>query len=283
MLGKVFEELVTGRHESGSYYTPRPIVSFMCREALKAYLAEKTSAPAEVIESIVDEHVIPERSLNQQHADEIRLRIDRVKACDPACGSGAYLLGLMQELIAIRQLLQNPAICQDAQSLYQIKLNCISHNLYGVDIDEFATNIAKLRLWLSLAVEADDPTPLPNLDFKIETGDSLLGNCGELLGPESMYYSEVAQRSFEIARLDEQYLNAHHHEEKLQYKEARERQTQELKGLLGSVDPNDPRIVWYAEFPAVFAPQKRPGRIDESRRFRIRGYTHVQPGRAGRI
>ena len=65
----------------------------------------------------------------------------------------------------------------DARSLYELKLHIIERNLYGVDIDEFAVNIAMLRMWLSLAIEyeGEGPDPLPNLDFKIVCGDSLLG------------------------------------------------------------------------------------------------------------
>lgn len=172
MLGKVFEELVTGRHESGSYYTPRPIVSFMCREALKGFLGGRTNASADAVAALVDQHDV--RKLKETHAREILTALDDLKAVDPACGSGAYLLGLMQEMIALYRLLYSERLIKDSRSLYDLKLRIISQNLYGVDIDPFATNIAMLRLWLSLAVEADEPVPLPNLDFKIETGDSLL-------------------------------------------------------------------------------------------------------------
>ena len=172
MLGKVFEELVTGRHESGSYYTPRPVVSFMCREALKGYLSDKTEASPEAVAAVVDRQDVAK--LKETHAREILAALDDLKAVDPACGSGAYLLGLLQEMIVLYRLLYSEKLVKDARTLYDLKLRIISHSLYGVDIDPFATNIAKLRLWLSLAVEADKPVPLPNLDFKIETGDSLL-------------------------------------------------------------------------------------------------------------
>ncbi|MFO1091775.1 MAG: DNA methyltransferase [Planctomycetaceae bacterium] len=175
MLGKVFEELVTERHESGAYYTPRPVVSFMCREALKGYLSHKTAASADSVATLVDNHQL--NDLSETHAREILTALDGIKAVDPACGSGAYLLGLLHELVAIYRLLYSERLTRDSRSLYDLKLRIISHNLYGVDIDPFATNIAMLRLWLSLAVEANDPVPLPNLDFKIETGDSLLGSC----------------------------------------------------------------------------------------------------------
>ena len=65
----------------------------------------------------------------------------------------------------------------DAKALYDLKLEIIQRNLYGVDIDDFAVNIAMLRMWLSLAIEyeGEHPEPLPNLDFKVIRGDSLLG------------------------------------------------------------------------------------------------------------
>jgi hypothetical protein len=167
----VFEVLVTGRHETGSYYTPRSIVAFMCREALKHYLAtvvsDETAVGRFVDEGDPTELPDPEAVLNALRA---------VKVCDPACGSGAYLLGMMQELLRLREALFATRGL-DAVTVYRRKLEIIQNNLYGVDNDLFAVNIAKLRLWLSLAVdfEGAKPPPLPNLDFKIECGDSLTG------------------------------------------------------------------------------------------------------------
>ena len=87
MLGKIFEELVTGRHETGSYYTPKPIVSFMCREALKGYLLAKLpNESRDAVKEFVDEHS-PTRLHN---AEAVLEALRRIKVCDPACGSGAY-------------------------------------------------------------------------------------------------------------------------------------------------------------------------------------------------
>jgi hypothetical protein len=149
MLGKVFEELVTGRHESGSYYTPKPIVSFMCREALKGYLSGKLASELkEAIELFVDEH----NAINLKNPEAVLEALKQVKVCDPACGSGAYLLGMLHELLDLRQcLFATKGI--DYKTVYQRKLEIIETNIYGVDIDPFAINIARLRLWLSLAVE----------------------------------------------------------------------------------------------------------------------------------
>jgi len=189
MLGKVFEKLVTGRHESGSYYTPKPVVSFMGREAIKGYLG--SSLPAEdtnAVARFVDEHDLS--GLRDPEAVLEALR--RIKICDPACGSGAYILGLLQELLELRaRLFARTKV--DAATVYERKLEIIQNNVYGVDIDHFAVNIARLRLWLSLAVDHDDatPLPLPNLDFKIEVGDSLTAPS-----PEGVDFSGIMVTGF---------------------------------------------------------------------------------------
>ncbi|MBI4199682.1 MAG: Eco57I restriction-modification methylase domain-containing protein [Chloroflexi bacterium] len=174
MLGKVFEELVTGRHESGSYYTPRPVVAFMCREALKGYLeTQNTGASPEAIAAFVDRKDTGQLTIST--APKIGEALARVTVVDPACGSGAYLLGMMQELVELMTTLYSAQLRHEAKEVYDLKLQIIEQTLHGADIDQFAVNIAMLRLWLSLAIEYDGPTPppLPNLDFKIEQGDSL--------------------------------------------------------------------------------------------------------------
>jgi len=165
MLGKVFEELVTGRNEKGSYYTPKTVVSFMCREAIKGYLGG--------YEELVDEHDTGSISISE--ARQLLRKLSQITVCDPACGSGAYLVVMLHELHELYRLLDTRAEEVTARDNYQRKLAIIRNNLYGVDIDSFAVNIAQLRLWLSLAVEyrGDRPEPLPNLDFKIEVEDSL--------------------------------------------------------------------------------------------------------------
>lgn len=203
MLGKVFEELVTGRHESGSYYTPKPIVSFMCKEGLKGFLS--SILPVEKLEMLarfVDSHepaglIDPEAVL-----DALR----RVRACDLACGSGAYLLGMLHEIVSLRECLFATEKI-DAVTMHARKLDVIQKNLYGVDIDLFAVNIARLRLWLSLAVEfdGDEPPPLPNLDFKIEMGDSVCGPSPE--GKRQMALMEDVVRKINVMK--DEFMMAH--------------------------------------------------------------------------
>jgi type I restriction-modification system DNA methylase subunit len=100
-----------------------------------------------------------------------------VRVCDPAVGSGAFLVGMMNELVRARSTL-NISLAQSGRTRYDFKRHAIQECLYGVDIDPGAVEIAKLRLWLSLVVDEDDYQeikPLPNLDYKIVCGNSLLG------------------------------------------------------------------------------------------------------------
>ncbi|MCY2931667.1 MAG: hypothetical protein NTV86_19675, partial [Planctomycetota bacterium] len=247
MLGKVFEELVTGRHETGSYYTPRPIVSFMCRESLKGYLADKTGVPPGAIAGFVDKHDVT--GLTETNARHIIEALDNVKALDPACGSGAYLLGLLQEMVAMYRLLYSERLTRDSRSLYDLKLRIISNNLYGVDIDPFATNIAMLRLWLSIAVDSDTPLPLPNLDFKIETGDSLTGPCDTTQGRLDL--QGLRQRADSLVLEKAHFLTVHGPEKEA----ARNRITQaeieiaeDIHGLHG-----EGCIDWRVQFAEVFS------------------------------
>ncbi len=171
MLGKIFEELVTDRHDSGSYYTPKPIVAFMCRESLKGYLARRVPhETSTALADFVDDH----QADNVRDPEAILKALQEVLVCDPACGSGAYLLGMLHELLELRAALFVVKKI-DYQRIYDRKLQIIQKNIYGVDLDPFAVNIARLRLWLSLMIEYEGhtPPPLPNLDYKIEVGDSL--------------------------------------------------------------------------------------------------------------
>jgi hypothetical protein len=199
MLGKIFEELITvrERHGRGSYYTPRPIVAFMCREALKGYLADGGLDP-DKIERLVDDHLLARLEAGTEHdaltPREVDTALDLIKAvkvADPACGSGAYLLGMLRELYELSALLEKRREPANAKERYGWKLDIIRQNLYGVDIDPIAINIARLRLWLSLAVDYDGqiPQPLPNLDLKIEQGDSLLAPDPQtILKPEQLTF-----------------------------------------------------------------------------------------------
>ena len=238
MLGKVFEELVTGRHDSGSYYTPRPVVSFMCRESLKICLQNKTDETPECLQKFVDDG----DATNIRDPEKVLKVLQTLRICDPACGSGAYLLGMMGELLRLREaLFKSNRI--DSKTTYQRKLDIIQQNLYGVDKDEFAVNIAMLRLWLSLAVdyEGDIPEPLPNLDYKVATGDSLTGPAPEHLTLANPLIQEIQE-------YQAVYLVTHADAEKQELRET----IAELKENLQGWQANADEFVWQVEFPEVF-------------------------------
>ena len=252
MLGKVFEELVTGRHDSGSYYTPRPVVSFMCREALKGYLEGQDSGVSpEAVAKFVDER--DTSGITLDGARRAAAALDEVTVVDPACGSGAYLLGMMQELVELQAALYN--VRADNRSLYDLKLHIIQRNLYGVDIDEFAVNIAMLRMWLSLAIdyEGDSPPPLPNLDFKVVRGDSLLG-------PDPSAGVEVqiglGRDVEQIRRLGErkaEYLRASAGPEKGRLRGEIQALEEQVKTELGDGAVSEDAVDWRLQFAEVFA------------------------------
>ena len=242
MLGKVFEELVTGRHDTGSYYTPRPVVSFMCRESLKICLRNKTDETPECLQAFVDDGDATEI----RDPEKVLHALQTLRVCDPACGSGAYLLGMMSELLRLRDaLFQSKKV--DSKTTYQRKLDIIQKNLYGVDKDEFAVNIAMLRLWLSLAVdyEEDIPEPLPNLDYKITTGDSVTGPAPEppdgQLRPEDSLIQQIQEHTAN-------YLITHTNPEKQRLRET----IAELKRSLQGWSANRDEFIWQVEFSEVF-------------------------------
>ena len=251
MLGKVFEELVTGRHDSGAYYTPRPVVSFMCREALKGYLeGQDTGVASEAVSRFVDERDTSGIS-SVASARRVAEALDEVTVVDPACGSGAYLLGMMQELVELQTTLFNVGV--DPKGLYDLKLHIIERNLYGVDIDDFAVNIAMLRLWLSLAIEyeGETPPPLPNLDFKTLCGDSLLGPDPGAESYGDLFRHRAESAAAWLAELKAGYMKATTGKDAL--KGEIERVEGELRESLADSPAPAEAIDWRVRFAEVFA------------------------------
>ncbi|MEK7472884.1 MAG: TaqI-like C-terminal specificity domain-containing protein [Patescibacteria group bacterium] len=181
MLGKVFENLLEEnlRKGKGTYYTPREIVHYMCHESLINYLASEVSLDQDVIRNFLDREQSLEKketlsSAIREKAKEIDEKLADIKVLDPACGSGAFLVGMLHEVINARLSLNREL--GRSLSEYEVKKATIQNNIYGVDIDPGASEIAKLRLWLTLVVDHNlsEIEPLPNLDYKIMVGNSLL-------------------------------------------------------------------------------------------------------------
>lgn len=207
MLGKVFENLVLLqekdpttdlRKATGSYYTPRVIVHFMSEQSLKEYLIENAYEEGlrqqirEKIEKLFtlnpagqltdDELAWLRNSFTTEETQRLRDHILKCRVCDPAVGSGAFVVGMLHVMIAIIKLLDVGLRGRDEIRKrnydYELKRKIIEHCLYGVDIQEQAVRICELRLWLSLVVDYDaaggDVPPLPNLSYRIRRGNSLI-------------------------------------------------------------------------------------------------------------
>ena len=194
MLGKVFENLIEDneRKGMGAFYTPRSVVHYMCQQSLINYLASKVEqVPMGDIETLIFEGDIIlelESAINigtqyqsalmdsiKEYALELDIALSSVKICDPAVGSGAFPVGMLTEIVSARRVLQ--LYLNNSMSIYDLKRHSIQNSLYGVDLDPGSIEIAKLRLWLSLVVDENDYNtiqPLPNLDYKIMQGNSLI-------------------------------------------------------------------------------------------------------------
>jgi len=229
MLGKVFENLleVDERSAKGTYYTPREIVHYMCEESLINYLATELegSVPKEDIAKLVYsgnmmiEHEsrvanegkeTPRYSFKlpesiRKHAELIDQKLEYIRVCDPAIGSGAFPVGMMSEIVSARETLSTYLPTAKNRTPYDFKRHAIQESLYGVDIDPGAVEIAKLRLWLSLIVDEDDIArikPLPNLDYRIMQGNSLLEEFeGIRLFDEKLLENNAEDKEKELANM----------------------------------------------------------------------------------
>ena len=213
MLGRIFENLLaeinpetgeSARKSTGSYYTPRPIVEYMVNQSLKQYLLNQTGIKEEKITSLLfyeDDNV----ELTDAQKESVIDALDNIRIIDPACGSGAFPMGILQKMLLIlqkvdpksknwlsRQLakIDNKVVKKELEKKlkrenwdYVHKLGIIQSSIYGVDIQPIAVEISKLRFFLSLIVDEsiDDKTPnrgivpLPNLEFKFVAANSLIG------------------------------------------------------------------------------------------------------------
>ena len=186
MLGKMFENLLAEidpnidnntniRKATGSFYTPRPIVSFMCQRALsKALSLRLPHISQDTLQTLLESKDASQ--LDSSAKSQVLSTLSSLRILDMFCGSGAFPIGILQEI------LHTQAALDDTRSPYERKLSIIQNQIYGLDIQPIATEIARLRCFLSLIIEspieASSPNfgiaPLPNLDFKFASANSFL-------------------------------------------------------------------------------------------------------------
>lgn len=235
MLGKIFENLLdaSDRKSKGAFYTPREIVHYMCQESLINYLVNEVNVPYEDMRQFILYGELirdadsrsnvgygKEFTIKQSIYDNI-VKIDEalknVRVADPAVGSGAFPLGMLNEIVKARNNITEYIIRKDKEGFfdrkfgedfirkwrapYKMKWDTIKNSIFAVDIEPSAVDIAKLRLWLSVVVEQEidadnpEPHPLPNLDMNIQVGNSLID---EYEGIKLFDKSILSKRSEEV-------------------------------------------------------------------------------------
>lgn len=197
MLGKIFENLLEDNKDKGAFYTPKEIVRYMCQESLIAYLETNTSIAKDKIRQFVLSPEEGVKDIPENKKPKLLTALENVKICDPAIGSGAFPMGLLNELLHCREVLSG-----DHYDRAEIKKSIIQNNIYGVDIEKGAVDIARLRFWLSIVVDEETPSPLPNLDYKIMQGNSLIESFMGVDLSKLTYEKEYKKDKGEISLFD---------------------------------------------------------------------------------
>ncbi len=212
ILGHIFENLLEDNKDKGAYYTPKEIVHYMCQESLKEYLLGNESLKVSgdktgtnTITKLIGQNDLSneEKQFAEKNAYKIIDALEQVKICDPAIGSGAFPMGLLLEIFNTQIYLQELKGFKKVNEA-AIKKHIIEESIYGVDIDAGAVDIARLRFWLSLVVDEQEPQPLPNLDFKIVCANSLIP-LGQIQKMDLGGTKEIAD---ELANVRHDYFNA---------------------------------------------------------------------------
>lgn len=264
MLGKIFESLLEDNKDKGAFYTPKEIVQYMCQESLVAYLVTKTGIEEGRLREFVKEPEENKDGLTEDERYKILDGVLSVKICDPAIGSGAFPIGLLNELVRCKE-----AIYGDKKGRADIKREIIRDNIYGVDIEKGAVDIARLRFWLSLVVDEDTPSPLPNLDYKIMQGNSLLewyngtdlSKLTDMAASDDLFGGGRAEElKKDLAKLLKRYFGESDHDKKFALKEAIKAAITEILDIAGVEIPdgidiaeNNLFFLWHTWFNEVFA------------------------------
>lgn len=283
MLSRIFESLLEDNKATGAFYTPKEIVGYMCRESLITYLQSglEDKSKKMAYRDFVMNHDVS--VLQEEDLTLVDRKLCSVKICDPAIGSGAFPMGMLKELFECRK-----AIEQEKNSgvfnASDIKKDILQHSIYGVDIDKGAVDIARLRFWLALIIEEKTPHALPNMDFKIMQGNSLLeryegidlseietheqkrrkgGRKKEQFEQQSLVFDEGdALKNIQSAIL--KYYKTDRHDEKAELREIINNNVREyIRHLKGSTSdirrklaslpiPNDQFFLWHIYFKEIF-------------------------------
>lgn len=214
MLGHIFENLLEDNKDKGAFYTPKMIVQYMCQESIIEYINTKINgAENPEVKSAIEDLIrnkLVDRCSSLDLFQPISKALFDVKICDPAIGSGAFPMGILNVIYsAIEELyfIQRDSVSKIwniSDSEWQphlVKKNIIQHSIYGVDLESGAVDIARLRFWLALVVDEIEPLPLPNLDYKIMQGNSLLESF-EGIDLSQISHASAYEEIYETEQID---------------------------------------------------------------------------------
>jgi hypothetical protein len=229
-IGRIFEAFMQqeDRGEKGLFYTPKPITQYMAKNSLKHYLFEDFGDQGDAIIQLVANHEVS-GSLDELTVSEIRRKLKKISIIDPAVGSGAFMIAMVEELVGITNVINESLGIEEHP--YELKEEYIATSLYGVDIDPSGIELCKFRVWLNLMqdlpadlddfVENNEKYALPNLGLKFFVGNSLVGDyeptevSESLSGEEGGYQGKLGADFNEdsltdrIANLRQEYIYAH--------------------------------------------------------------------------
>ena len=272
MLGRIFENLLarinpetgeTVRKSTGSFYTPREIVDYMVDESLSQYLSNKTHIDQNRLNSLISYNLDDDSLYKFDNIEKINIvkALSKVKILDPACGSGAFPIGILQKIVFILQRIDVDAQFWFENQIsntppevrhlierefknknfdYIRKLGVIRESIFGVDIQPIATEIARLRCFLTLIVDErivdEKPNrgiyPLPNLDFKFVTANTLINlNISNKARQHQIGFFEDVDNINELKEIRDEYFNSHNSERdslKLRFSQAQNRMLQNM-------------------------------------------------------
>jgi adenine-specific DNA-methyltransferase len=178
MLGHIFENLLEDNRNKGAYYTPKEVVHYMSQQSIIEYLKHNLKTQNNDIDKFIKSNDTNDYIRNNS-AQLVKL-LKNVKVCDPAIGSGAFPMGVLKVIYSALYNLHNAVNPDKKFNEAKVKKDIIQKSIYGVDLEKGAVDIARLRFWLALVVDEDVPKPLPNLDYKIMQGNSLLEKFEEI-------------------------------------------------------------------------------------------------------
>ena len=241
LLGKVFENLLAAynpetkdaaRKATGSYYTPREIVDYMVNESLKAYLTEKCGHRIETIQALFEDNYA---ELRPDIASLIAKDLRQIKVLDPACGSGAFPMGMLLRITTILERLE-----PNGFNKYQTKLDIIKNCIYGIDIQPIAMLICKLRFFITLICDNDyDPKkenfgiiPLPNLETKFIAANSLVPAKVREFDNDWTQDARLIELKEQLLQLRKQMLDLHTRQEKIANRKADLQKCQEIRDYI---------------------------------------------------